>query len=73
VVFNATTPENGVPAVIPLPDRGAAESSAMRLKQFKRCPGSAEAPAADGSNVLTADQQKALDCTSADNPTGAFK
>jgi phospholipid/cholesterol/gamma-HCH transport system substrate-binding protein len=73
VVFNVTTPENGIPAVVPLPQRGDAYKSLIRSFQYKRCPGSSEMPAADGSNVWSPDEQKALDCTSADNPVGPYK
>lgn len=31
--------------------------------QYRRCPGSAEPPAADGSNVLSAAEQQRLDCS----------
>jgi hypothetical protein len=34
----------------------------LRKFQFKRCPGSAEAPADDGSNVLSADEMHRLQC-----------
>ena len=33
-----------------------------KRNQFKRCPGSAEPPASDGSNVLSADEMRRLDC-----------
>ena len=33
-----------------------------KRNQFKRCPGAAELPASDGSNVLSADEQRRLDC-----------
>jgi len=33
-----------------------------KLRQFRRCPGANEQPAADGSNVFTGDQAAALDC-----------
>jgi phospholipid/cholesterol/gamma-HCH transport system substrate-binding protein len=33
-----------------------------KLKQFRRCPGANELPAADGSNVFSADQAAELDC-----------
>jgi phospholipid/cholesterol/gamma-HCH transport system substrate-binding protein len=33
-----------------------------KLKQFRRCPGANELPAADGSNVFSAEQAAALDC-----------
>jgi phospholipid/cholesterol/gamma-HCH transport system substrate-binding protein len=73
VVFNATTVENGVPAVIPLPQRGEAYKSQMRIGQYKRCPGASEAPAADKSNVWTADEMKAMDCKEEDRAVGNFK
>jgi phospholipid/cholesterol/gamma-HCH transport system substrate-binding protein len=38
----------------------------LAYKQYKRCPGSAEAPAKDGSNVLSADEQDRLDCEESD-------
>jgi phospholipid/cholesterol/gamma-HCH transport system substrate-binding protein len=44
-----------------------------RTKQFKRCPGAAEEAAADGSNVLSADEQQQVDCREADRGTGAVK
>src|SRR3954449_11181356 len=47
VVFNATTMENGIPAIIPLPERGEAYKQFNRINQFKRCPGASEEKAAD--------------------------
>jgi phospholipid/cholesterol/gamma-HCH transport system substrate-binding protein len=38
----------------------------LAYKQYKRCPGSAEAPARDGSNVLPAEERERLDCDEAD-------
>ena len=73
VVFNATTPENGIPAVIPLPQRGEAYKQFNRLFQYKRCPGGSEPPAPDKSNVWSADEMKALDCKEEDRATGDFK
>jgi phospholipid/cholesterol/gamma-HCH transport system substrate-binding protein len=35
----------------------------LAYKQYRRCPGAAEAPAKDGSNVLSAEEQERLDCT----------
>jgi phospholipid/cholesterol/gamma-HCH transport system substrate-binding protein len=40
--------------------------ASVRTGEYKNCPGSAEAPAADGSNVLSADEQKALNCSNSD-------
>jgi phospholipid/cholesterol/gamma-HCH transport system substrate-binding protein len=41
----------------------------LAYKQYKRCPGSAEAPAKDGSNVLSADERERLDCDESDRGT----
>jgi phospholipid/cholesterol/gamma-HCH transport system substrate-binding protein len=72
VLFNATTMENGIPAVIPLPDRSAAYKQFVRTGQYKRCPGASEAPAVDKSNVWTEDQMQSFDCKEADRATGDF-
>jgi hypothetical protein len=37
-----------------------------KREQFRRCPGGADVPARDGSNVLSAEEQKALNCTESD-------
>jgi phospholipid/cholesterol/gamma-HCH transport system substrate-binding protein len=34
----------------------------IAYKQYRRCPGSAEAPMKDGSNVLSAEERERLDC-----------
>ncbi len=73
VIFNMTTMENGIPAIVPLPQRGDVYKSLNRVYQYKRCPGASEAPAPDGSNVWSADEQKALDCSENDRATGNFK
>jgi phospholipid/cholesterol/gamma-HCH transport system substrate-binding protein len=41
----------------------------LAYKQYKRCPGSAEAPASDGSNVLSAAERERLDCDESDRGT----
>jgi phospholipid/cholesterol/gamma-HCH transport system substrate-binding protein len=41
----------------------------LAYKQYKRCPGAAEAPAKDGSNVLSADERERLDCDEGDRGT----
>jgi phospholipid/cholesterol/gamma-HCH transport system substrate-binding protein len=41
----------------------------LAFKQYRRCPGSAEPPAADGSNVLSAAEQERLGCTEAHRGT----
>jgi phospholipid/cholesterol/gamma-HCH transport system substrate-binding protein len=40
--------------------------------QFKKCPGSAEAPAADGSNIFSVRQQRQLDCREESRSTGDY-
>ena len=42
----------------------------IRQHQYKRCPGAAEAPAADGSNVLSAELQELLQCEESARATG---
>jgi phospholipid/cholesterol/gamma-HCH transport system substrate-binding protein len=37
--------------------------SAVRTGEYKNCPGSAEAPAPDGSNVFSAEEQAAMHCS----------
>jgi phospholipid/cholesterol/gamma-HCH transport system substrate-binding protein len=73
VIFNATTAENGIPAIIPLPQRGEAYKDFNRVYQYKRCPGASEEAAKDGSNVFSAEEQKQLDCKDEDRATGDFK
>jgi phospholipid/cholesterol/gamma-HCH transport system substrate-binding protein len=41
-----------------------------KTKQFRRCPGSNELPAGDGSNVLSASEQEALDCDGSQRSVG---
>jgi phospholipid/cholesterol/gamma-HCH transport system substrate-binding protein len=41
-----------------------------KLRQFRRCPGANEMPAADGSNVLSASEQAALDCVGSQRSVG---
>jgi phospholipid/cholesterol/gamma-HCH transport system substrate-binding protein len=72
VLFNATTIENGIPAVLPLPQRADNYKQFVRTFQYKRCPGAAEAPAVDKSNVWSTDQMKAFDCKEEDRATGDF-
>jgi phospholipid/cholesterol/gamma-HCH transport system substrate-binding protein len=42
----------------------------IRRGQYKRCPGGAEEPAPDGSNVLSAEERARLKCNEADRGTG---
>jgi phospholipid/cholesterol/gamma-HCH transport system substrate-binding protein len=41
-----------------------------KVRQFKRCPGANEQPAADGSNVLSAEEREALDCEESHRSVG---
>ena len=41
-----------------------------KSEQYKRCPGSAEEPASDGSNVLSAEEMRRLDCEESARATG---
>ena len=69
--INAFTVQSGLPTnLIPLADRTNVFRSMARLRQVKRCPGGAEVPAADGTNVLSAEQQRELDCRESDRATG---
>ena len=38
----------------------------LLMRQFRRCPGGADAPAADGSNVFSAGEQRELQCDESD-------
>lgn len=70
--FNVLSP-TGAPSIIPLPDRlGNLQRGGARIKQYKRCPGGGDVRAADGSNVFSADQQKAMDCTESARAAGAY-
>jgi hypothetical protein len=70
VVFNASNLANAVPNLLPLDQRGIDQSSSVRTGQYRRCPGAAEAAAADGSNVYSQAEQDALACREADRATG---
>jgi phospholipid/cholesterol/gamma-HCH transport system substrate-binding protein len=45
----------------------------LRSGQYKKCPGSAEAPAPDGSNVLSAEQMQQLQCDESARSVGNIK
>jgi phospholipid/cholesterol/gamma-HCH transport system substrate-binding protein len=63
---NAFSLTAGAPAYVPLSDRGANLVAGTKTGQNRRCPGAAEAPARDGSNVLSPRERQALDCREAD-------
>jgi phospholipid/cholesterol/gamma-HCH transport system substrate-binding protein len=73
LTFNALDATGSVPSVIPLNDRlGNLQQGGARIKQFKRCPGGGDVRAADGSNVLSPDQQQRFDCTEAARAAGVY-
>ena len=71
--FNFFTPSD-TGAVTPLigdllETRGEVFKQFVKIDQHKRCPGAAEAPAPDGSNVFSEEEQQALDCLEEDRAT----
>jgi phospholipid/cholesterol/gamma-HCH transport system substrate-binding protein len=56
--------EDGVPRL---------NAGPLRSGQYKRCPGGAEAPAADGSNVFSAEEMAQLRCEESARATGNLK
>jgi hypothetical protein len=71
-VFNAFDASGQVPTQIPLPQQASELGKLVRTKQYKRCPGGAEVRAADGSNVLSPEQQQALDCVDSARASGTY-
>jgi phospholipid/cholesterol/gamma-HCH transport system substrate-binding protein len=67
---NAFSLSGPSPVLIPPALRGEAFKQLAKVNQFKRCPGASEEPAADGSNVFSAEEQAALDCLEAHRATG---
>jgi phospholipid/cholesterol/gamma-HCH transport system substrate-binding protein len=63
---NAFAVTSGTPAFVPLSDRAANLLAGTKSGQYRRCPGAAEAPARDGSNVLSAQERKEIDCREED-------
>jgi hypothetical protein len=68
--LNAFSLSGGAPVLIPPEERGAAFKRLAKVGQYKRCPGAAEEPAADGSNVFSEEEQRRLDCVEAHRATG---
>jgi phospholipid/cholesterol/gamma-HCH transport system substrate-binding protein len=65
---NALSPQFG--GVIAREQRGQALRQLLQVNEFKRCPGASEAPAPDGSNVWSEEEQRELDCLEEDRATG---
>jgi phospholipid/cholesterol/gamma-HCH transport system substrate-binding protein len=70
VVFNLFDFTANTPTLIPLGQRGEDFAKVARTGQFKKCPGTAEEPAPDGSNVWSAADQQKLDCNGNIHETG---
>jgi phospholipid/cholesterol/gamma-HCH transport system substrate-binding protein len=66
--FNAFDASAAQP--IPLPQQAPQFARLARTGQFKRCPGGAEVVATDKSNLLTPEEQQALDCTESGRASG---
>jgi hypothetical protein len=58
--------------ITPLEDRLGSFNRSTRRKQYERCPGGAEEPAPDGSNVLSDEDQDYINCDEDDRPVGEF-
>ena len=69
-IFDLSNP--ATPSFIPLGDRGSKLAALERVGQFRKCPGSAESIAPDGSNVPSAQQKSSLHCTETARETGNF-
>ena len=69
-VFNAFNVNSATPGLVGLDERQDLFVNNARTGQYKRCPGGSEEPAADGSNVFTPEEQRALDCREQDRATG---
>jgi len=62
--FNLFTVSDG--GLIPRANQGEVFKELANIYQFKRCPGAAEAAAADGSNVWSEEERKKFDCLESD-------
>jgi phospholipid/cholesterol/gamma-HCH transport system substrate-binding protein len=73
IIFNEASMFNDSPAQL----RGGGRvlnggEPGPAIGQYKKCPGSAEAPAADGSNIFSLGEQEALDCEEDARSTGNY-
>jgi phospholipid/cholesterol/gamma-HCH transport system substrate-binding protein len=73
-LLNAFSPSDGSGAfaLLPLSNRADVLKRFSRTQQVKRCPGAAEEPAADGSNVWSEEERRELDCVEEHRATGPF-
>jgi phospholipid/cholesterol/gamma-HCH transport system substrate-binding protein len=72
-VFNAFDASGGAGGFVPLTQRFSNFQNTARIGQYKRCPGASEEPAADGTNVWSASEMKAMDCVESARATGPIK
>jgi phospholipid/cholesterol/gamma-HCH transport system substrate-binding protein len=61
---NAFSLSTGTP--IPFSQQGEVFKQLANINQYKKCPGAAEAPAPDGSNVWSEEEREELDCLESD-------
>jgi phospholipid/cholesterol/gamma-HCH transport system substrate-binding protein len=73
VVFNLFDFTASTPTLIPLGQRGENFTMTARTGMFRKCPGSAEQAAVDGSNVWSAAEQQKLDCAEKYRETGPIR
>jgi phospholipid/cholesterol/gamma-HCH transport system substrate-binding protein len=72
-VFNAFDATANTATFVPLDQRFVNLQNTVRANQFKRCPGAAEEPAPDGSNVWSAEEMRAMDCEESGRATGPIR
>jgi phospholipid/cholesterol/gamma-HCH transport system substrate-binding protein len=68
--FSQTTPDLPIP--LGPAERPGNFRNLIRMNQYKRCPGAAEEPAPDGSNVWSEEEQHELDCVEGHRATGPY-
>ena len=71
-VFNIFTFTGNTPNLVPLNERLASFTQTARYNQYRRCPGGGDVRATDGSNVLSPEEQRRLDCTESARAAGAY-
>jgi hypothetical protein len=73
VMFNESSLPGVIPGVGGNDDVSGIDSAGSpQFGEYNRCPGAAELPAADGSNVFSLAEQSALSCKEADRGTGDY-
>ena len=59
--------------LIPRSEQGEVFKRLAKTFQFKRCPGGAESPGYDGSNVWSDEEREKFDCLESDRAIGAME